>query len=78
MILLHIGTNGLEVDAADEETILNIIDNHDINTIVVLAKIINRQTYSSTTSQYNANLEQMALDRISLGDNIVIVDMENV
>jgi len=77
VILLHIGTNGLEVDAADEETILNIIDNHDINTIVVLAKIINRQTYSSTTSQYNANLEQMALDRISLGDNIVIVDMEN-
>ena len=77
VILLHIGTNGLEVGTADEENILNIIDNHDINTIVVLAKIINRQTYSSTTSQYNANLEQMALDRISLGDNIVIVDMEN-
>jgi lysophospholipase L1-like esterase len=77
IVILHIGTNELDTSPSDVEVILNEIDRFNINTIVILAKIINHKTYSATTSQFNANLEQMTLNRIVQGDNIVIVDQES-
>jgi lysophospholipase L1-like esterase len=77
IVLLHAGTNDLDASPADIERILDEIDRHNFNTVVVLAKIINRVPYSDVTAQFNANIEQMALNRIAIGDNIIIVDQEN-
>ncbi|MCB0212550.1 MAG: hypothetical protein KDJ52_24615, partial [Anaerolineae bacterium] len=81
IILLHIGTNLLDSSPDDVENILNEIDSYEAfsNTsiTVVLARIINRNTYSQTTTDFNDNVEAMALARIAAGDDIVIVDMED-
>lgn len=45
--------------------------------MVVLARIINRKTYSVTTTQFNNNVQAMAEGRIAEGDEIVIVDQES-
>jgi len=80
VILLHIGTNGLDPDPSDVRNILNEIDRYerDYNRqiTVLLARIINRVPYSATTTQFNDNVEGMALIRIAAGDRIVVVDME--
>lgn len=77
VILLHIGTNGLTIDTASVESILDKIDAYDETITVVLARIINRVTYSSNTTTYNNNLASLAQTRINNGDKIVVVDMEN-
>ncbi len=94
IILLHIGTNGMEdpggESSADVENILDNIDTWEssINgrsVIVILARIINRSCRtdptpcleSSTTTQFNNNVAAMAQTRISGGDRIIVVDMEN-
>jgi len=81
IVLLHIGTNGLTSDPQDVNDILDEIDRyeteHSKHVKVLLAKIINRMTYSATTTQFNNNVAAMALARIAAGDDIVIVDMEN-
>ena len=84
VILLHIGTNDITAgnqDANEVNSILNIIDAYEVtsgkNIPVVLALIINRASYSSATTIYNNDLNTMATRRISNGDNIVIVNMEN-
>lgn len=77
VILLHIGTNELNPDPGDVEHILNEIDRYDESITVVLARIVNRQTYSSMTTEFNNNIEAMARARIADGDKILIVDMEN-
>lgn len=77
IVLLHIGTNGLNIDPGDVETILDEIDRYDQETTVVLAQIINRKSFSQTTSDFNANLETMAMQRMANGDKIILVDMEN-
>ncbi len=82
IVLLHIGTNGLDTDTSDVEDILNEIDRFETDNAmdiwVVLAKIINRSTYSATTTEFNNNIAAMAQNRINQeGDKIVIVDMEN-
>lgn len=80
-VLLHIGTNGVNSNPSDVENILNEIDRFEtdfgIPITVFLARIINRSTYSATTTDFNNNVEAMAQLRISNGDDIVIVDMEN-
>ncbi len=80
-ILLEIGTNGLQSSPADVERILNETDrfeqDNSVQITVILSRIINRSTYSSLTTQFNNNVESMANTRISNGDKIVIVDMEN-
>jgi hypothetical protein len=75
IVLLHIGTNGLEPSAKDVERILDEIDRFSQNTFVILARIINRKTYSAMTTEFN-NVESMAKARIANGDRIVLVDME--
>jgi hypothetical protein len=81
IILLQIGTNGLQASTADVEAILDEIDafeqDNNVEITVILAKIPNRTTYSSLTTTFNNNLEAMANARIGSGDQIVIVDMEN-
>jgi lysophospholipase L1-like esterase len=77
IILLHIGTNGLHPSPQDVENILNEIKRYDESIPVILARIINRQPYSQTTTDFNNNVVAMAQNRIANGDKIIIVDMEN-
>lgn len=80
IVLLHIGTNGLDPDPSDVERILNEIDRFSLDIVVILARIINRTDSvenSLETTQFNDNIENMAKDRIANGDKIVIVDQEN-
>ncbi|MCB0197698.1 MAG: hypothetical protein KDJ65_37480 [Anaerolineae bacterium] len=80
VILLHIGTNAVNPDEGDVERILNEIDDYEAvnnEVIVILARIINRITYSPTTTEFNDNVEAMAQARIDAGDKIIIVDMED-
>jgi hypothetical protein len=81
IILLHIGTNSLNSSPNDVEKILNEIDQFEsdrgVRVIVILARIINRNTHSSITTLFNNNVQAMAEARIAAGDSIVIVDMEN-
>ena len=90
IILLHIGTAGLDDDFSGYvEDILDEIDTYETasgNEVwVILALIINRSCItdtppcplSATTTDLNDNVLFMARNRISAGDKIVIVDMEN-
>jgi hypothetical protein len=84
VVLLHIGTNdisGGNQDANEVDAILNVIDEYeDENSktvMVILALIINRYPYSPATTQYNNDVNNMALNRIANGDNIIIENMEN-
>jgi hypothetical protein len=81
VILLHIGTNALDTSPDDVENILDRVDQYEnasgTHVKVVLARIINRIPYSATSTQFNDNVEAMALNRIAAGDDIVIVDMED-
>lgn len=81
VIILHIGTNGLDPDPGDVAGILDEIDRfeqdfgHPVK--VILAKIINRSTYSQLTTLFNQNIEKMALDRVvGEGDDLEVIDME--
>ena len=83
VILLHIGTNGLwkpaEVVAADADQLLEAIYTHDSDTLVVLARIINRTgppELVARTTRYNELLQAIADRRIAAGDPLVVVDME--
>ena len=81
VVLLHIGTNALNISPADVENILNEIDRYenDYNTsiVVILARIINRMTYSPDTTMFNDNVELMAEQRIANGDKIILADQES-
>ena len=91
IVILHIGTNGLDPGPADVETILDEIDSFSTDIWVVLALIINRAccvevplcpVECQETMDFNDNIEDMAFDRINnqsnpaYPDKIVIVDME--
>ncbi len=74
IILLHIGTNELDENPDDVEDILNNIRHWDSDVIVLVARIINRATYSSVTTTFNNNVAAMVAAR---GDNrIIMVNME--
>lgn len=80
IVLLHIGTNDISAGGQDVNEVSRILDEiyrYDSGIIVILAKIINRKTYSPETTQYNQDLEVMANQRIANGDPIIVVDMEN-
>lgn len=83
IVLLHIGTNALDSNPNDVRDILNVIDNYDRSVWVILARIINRNTYSQTTTAFNDAVEALARDRITnpnnpaYPDRIIIVDMED-
>ena len=74
VILLHIGTNELDVPGVDE--ILDIIQRHDPGTVVLLARIINRKEYHAETTAFNDEVEALANTRIARGQRIRVVDQE--
>jgi lysophospholipase L1-like esterase len=43
---------------------------------VVLARLINRKTYSLETAEYNQQISDLAMQRIASGDLLYLVDME--
>ncbi|MDQ4078643.1 MAG: SH3 domain-containing protein [Chloroflexota bacterium] len=77
IVLLHIGTNHLDLDPSDVERILDEIDRYSTDTIVVLARIVNRQEYHPEVAVFNDNVQAMAETRIANGDKIIIVDQES-
>jgi len=89
VVLLHIGTNDVtqgNQDANEVNSILNVIDSyeagHHKEVTVILALIINRRidsplTKRSQTTQFNRDVNDMALNRIANGDDIIIADMES-
>ncbi len=91
IILLHIGTNNNDepdgTSANEVEEILDEIDAYEASSgnqvTVLLARIINRVPNQSYVTQFNNNIENMALDRVlnptndAYPDNIVIVDMQD-
>jgi lysophospholipase L1-like esterase len=84
VILLHIGTNDITAGnqgANEVNDILDVIDDYedanDKHVTVILALIINRNPYNYATTQFNRDVNNMALNRIASGDDIVIVDMES-
>jgi hypothetical protein len=85
IILVHIGTNGLDPSPEDVEAILNVVDFYSQDVWVILPRIINRScitdvtpcSESETTTQFNDNVMTMAQNRIDiLGDKIILVNME--
>jgi hypothetical protein len=83
VVLLHIGTNDITAgneDANEVNDILDVIDDYEAQSnkrvTVILALIINRRTYNPATTEYNNEVEAMAISRIAGGDDIIIVDME--
>ncbi len=77
IILLHIGTNHTPNNAEDIENILNIIDSNSEETIVVVARIINQAEYAPEVTAFNDELQTLVNTRISQGDILYLVDMEN-
>ena len=81
IVLLHIGTNGLVTNVTEVQNILNEIDRYEStysrNVKVILAQIINHQTYDANTSAFNANLYTLAMSRKAAGDLLWLVDMEH-
>ncbi len=81
IILLHLGTNGLDTTTSYLEDLLNYIDDFEDSTNtqiwVIVAKIINRVPISTISTIYNNNIEKMFERRVSNGDKLKIVDMEN-
>ena len=84
IILLHIGTNDLNGNGtgtvAEVSAVIDEIQTANSNATVVLALIIgvkNDPSLQATISTFNSNLNTMAHARISNGDNLLVVDMEN-
>jgi len=82
IVLLHIGTNditGGNEDVAEVNDILNEIDEYSQDITVVLAAriILRNDTKNPQTIAFNDAVEAMAAERITNGDDIIIVDMED-
>jgi len=80
IILLHIGTNDITAggqNANEVGSILDEIDRFSTDTKVILALIIDRQTHSPATAQFNIDVNYMAQSRIDAGDDIFVVNMES-
>ena len=60
IVLLHIGTNGIDPDPNQVRDILDEVDRFSEDVIVVLARIINRQIPISEVTEFNDNVEAMA------------------
>jgi lysophospholipase L1-like esterase len=83
IILLHIGTNDItHGEGASPNSVSQILDEIDAwelrtgnEVIVFVARILNRKSYSLTTTQYNNNVAAMVAARND--PNIITVDIEN-
>ena len=82
IVLLHIGTNDISwgnADANEVNDILNEIDRYSQDiTVVLAARIILRNDGKNLqTIAFNDAVEAMAAERITNGDDIIMVDMEH-
>ena len=80
VVLLHIGTNDVANNcqsAAGISSVLDQIYSFNRNITVLLARIINQQTYDQAVTDFNDSVEAMAISRIANGDRIIIVDEEH-
>lgn len=85
IVLLHIGTNDIHDNNADAGEVSDILDEIFVansNATVVLALIINARVdhnpdHRADISTYNSNMNTMAQARIAMGDDIIVIDMEN-
>lgn len=75
IMLIEIGTNNLDPSPTDVQDVLNSIRIYEPNVIILLARIINRRTYSSTTTLFNDNVQAMVTARHD--PRIIMVDLEN-
>lgn len=81
----RINDNTIDTTVADISNMLDSIYNVDPTILVILAKIVNRSDDSltvavnerDTTTAFNNTLEIMANSRITNGDRLILVDMEN-
>lgn len=80
IVLLHIGTNDIQEGHASSGDIAQILDEvrrRSADITVVLALIINQAELNPEVTSFNAEVLQMALERIANGDKILLVDMES-
>lgn len=81
IILLHIGTNDWSASTYGINRILDEIDRYeetyDHKITVILARILNSPLDYAHLTNLNLNIQTLADTRISNGDDIVVVDMEN-
>lgn len=85
VVMLHIGTNGIwyksaEAIAGEIDGILSEIYRFDSDTMVILARIINRVNpdhLEARTTTLNELIQQLADARIRAGDPLAVVDMEH-
>jgi len=75
IMLIEIGTNNLDPSPTDVQDVLNSIRIYEPNVIILLARIINRKIYSSTTTLFNDNVQAMVNARND--PRIIMVDLEN-
>jgi lysophospholipase L1-like esterase len=75
VILLHIGTNGLDTDPNDVKDILDHIRTSDPNVIIFVARIIDFYPHNETVTIFNDNVEAMVAARAD--SRITMVDMED-
>jgi len=80
IVLLHIGTN--DRTTTNPQGVANILDeidyyeeNYDTHVKVFVALIIDREEHDGRITIFNNRLDEILQQRISLGDDIVIVDM---
>jgi len=81
IILFYIGANDWSNSVDHINGTLNEIDRYESNyhhhIKVILARIVNRREYHAWMHQLNINIQNLANHRVSQGDDIVVVDMEN-
>ena len=81
VILLHIGTNDFSIDTIGVSMIFEEVqryeDNYHHPITIVVARIINTPSYFPHITTFNYNIQNLSDTRISAGDDIVVVDMEN-
>lgn len=75
IILLHIGTNKVDVSPRDVEDILDLIRQSDPDVHIIVARIINRYPYDEITTAFNHNVAAMIEARAD--KRIMMVDMED-
>jgi lysophospholipase L1-like esterase len=78
IVLLHIGTNNLQVNVTGVERILDTIDAYSTSAHVVIARIINQAPCcNSTVTAFNVEVETLVNNRKLAGDRLTLVDMED-
>jgi lysophospholipase L1-like esterase len=81
VVLLHIGTNFVTESTADIDGLLDEIDRYEVefatDVHVIVAQIIQQQTFSQTVAAFNTNLAILVNNRAAAGDHLTLVDMEN-